>query len=254
MFLPLRLKNNLEGMITLWRSRKQPDYKTNDVSKAEILTRHLMLAVDNIKKISIINSLKQQLLFTNEPKNQGLLMLDHNLKPIYSDTKSREICLYLFSRIQPSLLDLEKGEFPIPSCIVSDCYDLLNLLKAEERLALWPKERIILTDNGKRFRIECSLIWKDDRLITLPRFLVTLTDLTNKKRLEATLQARFHLSRREIDIVYCISAGMSYGEIAEELYISKLTVHTHVKNIYRKLGVKNKIELFRCVQSTSWLM
>jgi len=254
MFLPLQLKNNLEGMITLWRSRKHLDYETNDLSKAEILTHHLMLTVDNIKKISNINNLKQQLLFTDETRNQGLLMLDHKLKPIYSDTKSREICLYLFSRIQPSLRDLEKGEFPIPSCIINDCGDLLNLLKAEERLALWPKERIIFADNGKRFRIECSLIWKVDRLLTLPRFLVTLTDLTNKKRLKATLQARFRLSRREIDIVYCIITGMSYGEIAEELYISKLTVHTHIKNIYRKLGVKNKIELFRCVQSTSWLM
>jgi DNA-binding CsgD family transcriptional regulator len=254
MFLPLRRKNNLEGMITLWRSRKQPDYKTSDLSKAEILTHYLMLTIDNIKKISNINILKQQLQFTNEAKNQGLLMLDHKLKPIYSDTKSREICLYLFSRTQPSLLDIEKGEFPIPSCIISDCCDLLNLLKAEERLALWPKERIVFTGNGKRFRIECSLIWKTDRLITLPRFLITLTDLTNKKTLEANLQARFSLSRREIDIVYCVIAGMSYGEIAEELYISKLTVHTHIKNIYRKLGVKNKMELFRCVQSTSWLM
>jgi DNA-binding CsgD family transcriptional regulator len=254
MFLPLRQKNNLEGMITLWRSRKQPDYKTNDLSKAEILTRHLMLIVNNIKKISNINDLKQQLQFTHEANNHGLLLLDHKLKPIYSDTKSREICLYLFSRIQPGSLDLEKGEFPIPSCIISDCCDLLNLLKAEERLTLWPKERIIFADNGKRFRIECSLIWKADRLITLPHFLVTLSDLTNKERLEATLQARFRLSRREGDIVYCIIAGMSYGEIAEKLYISKLTVHTHIKNIYRKLGVKNKIELFRCVQSTSWLM
>jgi DNA-binding CsgD family transcriptional regulator len=213
-----------------------------------------MLTLDNIKKTSNINNLKQQLLFTNAAKNQGLLMLDHKLRPIYSDTKSREICLYLFSRIQPGALDLEKGEFPIPSCIISDCCDLLNLLKSEERLTLWPKERIIFADNNKRFRIECSLIWKADRLITIPHFLVTLTDLTNKKGMEATLQAKFRLSQREIEIVYCIIAGMSYSEIAEELYISKLTVHTHIKNIYRKLGVKNKIELFRCVQSTSWLI
>ena len=254
MFLPLRWKNNLEGMITLWRPRERPDYNTNDVSKAEILTRHLMLTMNNIKKISSINNLEQQPLFTNEASNHGLLMLDHKLKPIYSDIKSREICLYLFSRIKPGSLDLEKGEFPIPACIISDCCDLLNLLKAEERLALWPKERIIFTDNGKRFRIECSLIWKADRLITLPHFLVTLSDLTSEKRLEDTLRARFHLSRREVDIVYCIVSDMSYSEIAEKLYISKLTVHTHIKNIYRKLGVKDKIELFRRVQSISWMI
>jgi DNA-binding CsgD family transcriptional regulator len=254
MFLPLRRENNLEGMITLWRSKKQPDYETSDLSKADILARHLLFTVENIKKISNINILKQQLQLTNEANNQGLLILDHKLKPVYSDTKSREICLYLFSRTQPSSLDVEKGEFPIPSCIISDCRDLLNLLKAEERLSLWPKERIIFTGNGKLYRIECSLIWKSDRFISLPRFLVTLTDMTNKMNLKANLQERFNLSRREIDVVYCIIAGMSYDEIAGELYISKQTVHTHIKNIYRKLGVKNKIELFRCVQSTTWLM
>lgn len=254
LFLSLRWKNNLEGMMTLWRTREQPDYKTNDTSKAEILIRHLMLTINNIKKISIINNLKQQLLLTDKADNQGLMILDQKLNPIYSDAKSREICLCLLNRLNPSSIDLEKGEFPVPSCIISDCCDLINLLKAEERLALWPKERVVFTDNGKRFQIECSLIWKADRLITLPHFLITLSDLNDKKRLEATLQARLHLSRREIDIVYGIIAGMSYGEIAEELYISKLTVHTHIKNIYRKLGVKNKIELFRCVQSTSWLI
>ncbi len=254
MFLPIRHKNNLDGFITLWRSKKQPNYKTNELSKAEIFTRHLILTLDNIKKISNVNLIKQQPQFADEINNQGLLMLDHKLKPIYSDIKSREICLYLFSRIQTRSLELEKGEFPVPSCIINDCCDLLNLLKAEERLALWPKQRIVFTDNGKRFQIECALIWKTDRLLTLPRFLITLTDISNKKILEATLQARFCLSRREIDITYCIIAGMSYGEIAEELFISKQTVHTHIKNIYRKLGVKNKLELYRRVQSTTWLV
>lgn len=254
MFLPLRHNKNLEGFITLWRSKKQPDYKTNELSKAEILTRHLILTVENIKKISGIKIFQQQPQFPDETSNQGLLMLDHRLKPIFSDIKARQICLNLYSRIQTRSLDLEKDEFPIPSCIISDCRDLLNILKAEEQLALWPKERIVFMDNGRRFRIECSLMWKTDRLLTLPRFLVTLTDLTNKKILEDALRVRFHLSRREIDIIYCIITGMSYNEIAEELYISKLTVHTHIKNIYHKLGVKNKIELYRRIQSTTWLL
>jgi DNA-binding NarL/FixJ family response regulator len=30
-------------------------------------------------------------------------------------------------------------------------------------------------------------------------------------------------------------------------------VHTHVKNIYRKLGVRNKIELYRRIQSLNWM-
>jgi DNA-binding CsgD family transcriptional regulator len=254
MFLPLRHKHNLEGMITLWRSRKQVGYGTDDVSKAGILARHLMLVIHNVKTISTINDWKKQLPYSNEYNNDGLLLLDHKLKPVYSNAKSREICLYLFNRTLHDSFDFEKYDFPIPSCIIKDCYNLLNLLKAEERLILWPKERIIFAENGKQYRIECSLIWKTSQIITVPHFMITLSDLTSEKRLEAILQARFHLSRREVDIVYRIMADMSYGEIAEKLYISKQTVHTHVKNIYRKLGVKNRIELFRCVQSPSWII
>lgn len=253
-FQPLCRGNELKGAITLWRPRERPDYEPSDLAKTNLLARHLILTVDNIKKISNINFAKQQAQLTDETSNQGLLILDYNLNPIYSDVKSREICLYLFNRTQPDLVSLEDREFPIPRYILSDCRELLNLLKAEERLGLWPKERIMFAGNGKRFRIEYSLIWKADRSMMLPRFLITLTDLTNKKKLEANLRARFKFSRREIDVVYCIIAGMSYDEIAKELYISKQTVHTHIKNIYRKLGVKNKIELFRRIQSTTWLM
>jgi DNA-binding CsgD family transcriptional regulator len=253
MFLPLRWKNRLKGMITLWRSKRQPNYKADDESKAEMLTRHLMLAIYNVNTISNINDWKTQILDNDDSNNEGLLLLDHKLKPVYSNAKAREICLYLFNRTHDSF-DLEKYEFPIPSCIVKDCYNLLNLLRVEERLILWPKERIIFAENGRQYRIECSLVWKTTQIITVPHLMITLSDLTSKKRLEVILQARFHLSNREVDIVYCLMADMSYIEIAEKLYISKQTVHTHIKNIYRKLGIKNKIELFRCVQSPSWLI
>ena len=36
--------------------------------------------------------------------------------------------------------------------------------------------------------------------------------------------------------------GMSRNEIAGKLFISPETVKKHVQNIYKKLGVKNKIE------------
>ena len=254
LFLPLRWKNNLEGMITLWRPGNQPDYENSDITKSQILAPHLVLAIRNVSKISKINRWEKQPLNTNDANNEGLILLDHKLRPIYSNFKAREICLYLFNRMPSDTLNIEKGEFPVPSCITKDCYDLVNLLKAEERLTLWPKERIIFLENGKQFRTECSLTWKADQVVTVPQFIVTLSDLTSEKKLETILRARLHLSRREVDIVSCLMADMSHREIAEKLCISKLTVHTHVKNIYRKLGVKNRIELFRCVQCPSWLI
>ncbi|MCJ7653978.1 MAG: LuxR C-terminal-related transcriptional regulator, partial [Dehalococcoidia bacterium] len=48
-------------------------------------------------------------------------------------------------------------------------------------------------------------------------------------------------------VIYYLISGLSDDEIAKRLYISKLTVHTHIKNIYRKLGTKSRIELYRRV-------
>jgi DNA-binding CsgD family transcriptional regulator len=249
MFLPLRWKNNLKGMITLWRTRNQPDYESSDVEKGEILTPHLMLAIRNISKISRINHSQKQPAASHDVKDEGLIMLDGKLRPVYSSIRAREICLYLFNRMSLGAFDIERCEFPIPACIIQDCCDLLESQKARRVPALWPKDRVIFINNGRQFRIECSLVWKSDQITKVPQFMVTLSDLTGETRLEAGSPARLCLTRREMEIVHCLMADMSYTGIAEMLCISKLTVHTHVKNIYRKLGVRNKFELFRCVQS-----
>jgi DNA-binding NarL/FixJ family response regulator len=40
-----------------------------------------------------------------------------------------------------------------------------------------------------------------------------------------------------------LSGGYSYREIAQALYISPETVHTHCKRIYRKLRISGRREL-----------
>lgn len=48
------------------------------------------------------------------------------------------------------------------------------------------------------------------------------------------------LSSREKSVVKGLEQGMSYKEIADRLCISPHTVHTHIKNIYEKLQVKDR--------------
>ena len=252
LFLTLRWKNKLEGMVTLWRSKKQLDYEDREVVKAAMLASHLGVAVHNICLISQINTRENHSLSADEANSEGLLWLDHKFTPSFFNAEARDICLQLLSRMPYNTSDLEKGEFPIPSCIIKDCSDLLDLLKAEEQLILSPKERIVFTGSGKKFRIECSLIWKADQINSMPNFIVTLSDSSDEKKLETTLKVRFQLSRRELDVIYYLTRGLSDDEIGEKLYISRQTVHTHIKNIYKKLGVKSRIELYRRVIQSSY--
>jgi len=50
------------------------------------------------------------------------------------------------------------------------------------------------------------------------------------------------LTKRETEILQLISEGKTYTQISEELFISKETAKTHIKNIYSKLQVNCKSE------------
>ena len=50
------------------------------------------------------------------------------------------------------------------------------------------------------------------------------------------------LTPREMDILWGIAKGFTYGELAERLQISKQTVPVHIKHIYRKLQANNRSE------------
>ena len=52
----------------------------------------------------------------------------------------------------------------------------------------------------------------------------------------------FDLTPREIQVIKWLSKGLSYKETAKRAIISENTFRTHVKRIYRKLGVNNRLQ------------
>jgi DNA-binding CsgD family transcriptional regulator len=50
------------------------------------------------------------------------------------------------------------------------------------------------------------------------------------------------LSRREIDVLRLIADGRSNKEIAQALILALSTIKMHIKHIYGKLGVKNRVQ------------
>ena len=56
------------------------------------------------------------------------------------------------------------------------------------------------------------------------------------------------LSPREAEIAGLVLRGYSNREIEKRLFISLETVKKHVSNIYRKLGVRNRVQLGNCIR------
>lgn len=53
------------------------------------------------------------------------------------------------------------------------------------------------------------------------------------------------LTSRQAEILGLVAAGSSNREIAAQLYLSERTVERHLENIYRKVGLTNRVEATR---------
>lgn len=62
--------------------------------------------------------------------------------------------------------------------------------------------------------------------------------------------AKHNISKREQEVVHLITKGKSNREIADELYISISTVKLHTHSIYRKLGIKNRVQLSNFIRNS----
>ena len=70
-----------------------------------------------------------------------------------------------------------------------------------------------------------------------------------EKTLKEDFIKDFGITKREQEIIVALLHGKSNKELAETLFVSEKTIETHLANIYRKVGVKNRLELFSRLQN-----
>jgi DNA-binding NarL/FixJ family response regulator len=55
----------------------------------------------------------------------------------------------------------------------------------------------------------------------------------------------YGLSDRELQVLQCVSDGLSNREIAEKLYLSEGTVKNYISSIYSKMDVRDRVQAAR---------
>ena len=64
-----------------------------------------------------------------------------------------------------------------------------------------------------------------------------------KSRQWELIQKRYRMTNRELEIARLVCLGLNNEQIAGNLQIKHGTVKTHVRNIYRKTWVNNKVAM-----------
>lgn len=62
--------------------------------------------------------------------------------------------------------------------------------------------------------------------------------------------SKYNISGREEEIIRLVSKGKSNKEISDDLYISLQTVKHHIHSIYRKLSIKNRVQLANFIRNS----
>lgn len=73
-------------------------------------------------------------------------------------------------------------------------------------------------------------------------------DLVSEKLTVSAATGKFGLTRREETILRLLMEGRDNTTISELLVISENTLKKHILNIYRKLGIKNRVGLFKMIK------
>ena len=101
-------------------------------------------------------------------------------------------------------------------------------------------------DDSKMEIIQAIRDALDDKAPISPGIALTilrmLQDSQKMKSENLEYSEQVTLTAREMEVITLVARGLSNGEIAQVLEVSKNTVPIHIKNIYRKFGTNRRTE------------
>jgi DNA-binding CsgD family transcriptional regulator len=160
-----------------------------------------------------------------------ILMLDQN----YKIKMANSLCA--------KLLSLPANDTPDKSffSIISGKDELKSIFES------------LLKSAGKSINCSLTYLGDEDRIFTdtyISKIFDRFNDLTGflviskENKGKSRFQEIYKVTGREFEIIDLVLSGRSANDIGLKLGISKRTVETHCLNIYSKLGISDRMELF----------
>ena len=132
----------------------------------------------------------------------------------------------------------------------------LRQLEEQSQLTLKEAERDVANAREALAKSEQTLQQLTSHLASLPALEASAPAPEAAAPSGPTLQEavrrmgeQFLLSSREVDVLALYAAGYTQKKVAEELFITPATAHTHIKRIYGKCGMHSRQEILEYLAS-----
>jgi DNA-binding NarL/FixJ family response regulator len=180
-----------------------------------------------------------------EEAPNGLILL-HQLKTIQPDLVLLDIGMPVMDGIEAA--SKIKTEFPKVKILVLTTYVEQSKIKKMLKIGV---HGYVLKDSGKDALINAI------RTVTAGQNYydqrVTDVVMSSYQPKKVTSSGTIALTKREKEIAELIAKGKSTKEVSQELFISPLTVDTHRKNIFSKLGINKVTALVKYALKEGWI-
>lgn len=193
-----------------------------------------------------------------ESLQQGVIVVSRHLKPIYWNSKAKDLCRDLTGSQKQTLPEL-------PTVVSESCHRMLKS-HCSDRTPLVVECQVFetqtiristrwlflnsmpeLTSARGGVTSDASAQFSQDQGYASPYILVFLENCNEVLRTELRIeQKKYDLTEREAEVWMLLRQDYTYQEIARMLQISLNTVKTHVKNVYAKKRSCQGQERFWC--------
>jgi len=210
--------------VSLGRSGK--DFSERERLALNLLRPHLLQAHDNMAALTQVQQETVRVKRTMEKLDRAVVVLREKGRLQWCTKRAERWISEYFGPAQ------EAGHLP----------DDLRRWVEHQRSALVdqsdippPQHALVIKRAGKHLLVRYVADYMEDHhLLILKEQYIGLS--------AESLKSSLGLTDREAEILLSIAQGKTNKAIAEELYISPLTVKTHLQRFYRKLGVESRAE------------
>jgi DNA-binding CsgD family transcriptional regulator len=240
----LRADNKLSGSVSLFRSTRDEDFAYRDVERAQIVSSYVSSIFRNAALVSRLLEEKARFEAMCESLGEGIIVLDHRLDARFWNTRASEICRLVPQEVSVHICHFGDRSLVVPDEVITDCMALKRGFEAGGSALDFVRQRIINLSETDSVRVDTRVFTNPLEPVSRAHFLVSMaTEPRINACPEDVIQEQYNLTKRELEVIRCVSRGLTNQEIADKLFVSLLTVITHLKNIYRKVGVRNRTEL-----------